>query len=53
MTISNGSRGDIKKSRVAVERCEEKRAAFRVQIAGVPLEQLVFLDECGFTLNSL
>jgi len=36
---------------VAVERCEEKRAAFRGQIAGVPLEKLVFLDECGFGLN--
>jgi transposase len=24
--------------------------AFRVQIAGVPLEKLVFLDECGFSL---
>lgn len=28
-----------------------KRAAFRVQLAGVPLEKLVFLDECGFALN--
>jgi len=36
---------------VAQERCEVKRAAFRVQIAGVPLEKLVFLDECGFSLN--
>jgi hypothetical protein len=36
---------------VASERCEEKRAAFRVQIAGVPLDKLVLLDECGFGLN--
>jgi len=36
---------------VASERCEVKRAAFRVQIAGVPLEKLVFLDECGFGLD--
>jgi len=36
---------------VAQERCEVKRAAFRVTIAGVPLEKLVFLDECGFGLN--
>ena len=28
-----------------------KRAAFRVQIADVALEKLVFLDECGFGLN--
>jgi transposase len=36
---------------VALERCEEKRAAFREQIAGVAWEKLVFLDECGFGLN--
>ena len=41
----------LKKSRLAQERCAVKRAAFRVQIAGVPLEKLVFLDECGFALN--
>ena len=41
----------LKKSRLAQERCEVKRAAFRVQIEGVPLEKLVFLDECGFALN--
>ena len=28
-----------------------KRAAFRVAVSGVPLEKLVFLDECGFSLN--
>lgn len=28
-----------------------KRAAFRVQVASIPLEQLVFIDECGFGLN--
>jgi len=28
-----------------------KRAAFRAQIACLPLEKLVFLDECGFSLN--
>ena len=28
-----------------------KRAAFRVQIASIPLEKLVFLDECGHALN--
>lgn len=28
-----------------------KRGAFRAQIAGIPLEKLVFLDECGFSLN--
>ncbi|MBW3636019.1 MAG: IS630 family transposase [Armatimonadetes bacterium] len=36
---------------MAQERCEEKRAAFAEQIALVPLERLVFLDECGFGLN--
>lgn len=28
-----------------------KRAAFRAQIESIPLEKLVFLDECGFSLN--
>ncbi len=28
-----------------------KRTAFRVQIAGIALEKLVFLDEAGFSLN--
>ena len=28
-----------------------KRAAFRAQIAEIAVEQLVFLDECGFALN--
>ena len=36
---------------MAQERSEVKRAAFRVAMAGVPLEKLVFLDECGFSLN--
>lgn len=45
------SRGVIKKSWVAVERCEDKRAAFAEQISLVPPEKLVFLDECGFGLN--
>lgn len=49
--LSSDTRDALKKSRVALERCEDKRAAFRVQIAGVPLEKLVFLDECGFGLN--
>lgn len=49
--LSSATKDAIKKSRVAQERCEVKRAAFRVQIAGVPLDKLVFLDECGFALN--
>jgi len=40
-----------KKTRVAKERCEEQRRAFRVNIEQVPVEKLVFLDECGFALN--
>lgn len=40
-----------KKSRIALERCPIKRAAFREQIAQIPVEKLVFLDECGFALN--
>lgn len=28
-----------------------KRACFRAQIAGIAVERLVFLDECGFALN--
>jgi hypothetical protein len=39
------------KSRVATERCEVKRAAFRQEIEALPIEKLVFLDECGFSLN--
>ena len=38
------------KCRVARERCEVKRAAYREQVAQVPVEKLVFLDECGFWL---
>ena len=41
----------FKKTRVAKERCEEQRQAFRAQIEEVPVEKLVFLDECGFALN--
>ncbi len=40
-----------KKSRIAQERCPEKRAAFVQALAGVAVEKLVFLDECGFALN--
>ncbi len=36
---------------MAQERCEGKRALFGQQIAQVPVEKLVFLDECGFALN--
>jgi len=36
---------------VARERCETQRAAFAEKIALVPLDKLVFLDECGFGLN--
>ena len=36
---------------MAKERCEEQRQAFRAQIEEVPVEKLVFLDECGFALN--
>jgi len=36
---------------VASERCEEKRAAFCRAIEVLPVERLVFLDECGFALN--
>ena len=43
--------GVIKKSRVALERCKVKRAAFRTAIDALPVERLVFLDECGFSLN--
>ena len=28
-----------------------KRAAFRQQVEVLPVEKLVFLDECGFSLN--
>ena len=41
----------LKKTRVASERCEEKRAAFCSAIEALPVEKLVFLDECGFALN--
>jgi transposase len=41
----------LKKSRTASERCEVKRATFRAAIEAIPLESLVFLDECGFALN--
>lgn len=41
----------LKKTRVAREREEEQRALFQEQIAQVPVEQLVFLDECGFASN--
>lgn len=40
-----------KKSRVAAERCEVAREAFREQLACIAPERLVFLDECGFALN--
>lgn len=36
---------------MAKERDEQKRAVFQEQIAQVPLERLVFLDECGFASN--
>ena len=51
MAISNVSRDVIKKSQVARERCEVKRAAFCEQVLALAVEKLVFLDECGFTLN--
>jgi transposase len=41
----------LKKSRIASERCEHKRAAFREAVEALPVECLVFLDECGFSLN--
>lgn len=41
----------FKKTPVAKERDEQKRAVFQEQIAQVPLERLVFLDECGFASN--
>lgn len=51
MTIC-GARADVlKKSRIASERCELKRATFRAAIDVLPIEGLVFLDECGFSLN--
>jgi hypothetical protein len=40
-----------KKSLTARERCKHKRAAFRAAIAEIPLEKLVFIDECGFSLD--
>ena len=36
---------------VAGERDEEARRAFQEAIGPVPVEKLVFLDECGFALN--
>lgn len=49
------SMGASKKSRVAKERDEvgvkEARRAFGQTVAQVPLDKLVFLDECGFSLN--
>jgi transposase len=36
---------------VARERDEEARRLFRQQIEQVPVEKLVFLDECGFASN--
>jgi hypothetical protein len=37
-----------KKSRIALERCDVKRATFRLQLAQIAPHKLVFLDECGF-----
>lgn len=45
----------LKKTRIASERCELKRAAFRCAIRSaieaLSPQRLVFLDECGFSLN--
>lgn len=40
-----------KKSRTASERNESKRAEFKERIAALCPSRLVFLDECGFSLN--
>ena len=49
--MSNAYEGVLKKSRQALERCEAKRSAFVQQISQIAVEKLVFLDECGFSLN--
>lgn len=40
-----------KKSKYAEERSDQKRAAFRERAEKIAPERLVFLDECGFSLN--
>ncbi len=40
-----------KKSRVARERDEVARQKFQHDVEDVPLDRLVFLDECGWSLN--
>ena len=41
----------LKKTRVAGERDEAARQAFGAAVQQVPLDKLVFFDECGFALN--
>ncbi len=45
-----GSATRTKKTRDAAERDEGKRERFRLALATVAPERLVFLDECGFSL---
>lgn len=46
----SGSAIRIKKTRTAAERDEEKREQFRLTLATIAPERLVFLDECGVSL---
>ena len=41
----------LKKTRVAGERDDAARAQFGAAVQQVPLDRLVFFDECGFALN--